>query len=78
MELDGPLGIGKKTCGCRRCGKRFSTLHNFDKHQRTTFGTDTPIICLDPREVGLVQNKRGIWKAPPRPDEPLFSEEEDE
>jgi hypothetical protein len=75
-DLEVPLGNGKKTSGCRRCGRVFSTENNFNKHQRTAYHTDTPVTCLDPATLGLVKSERGIWKAPPRGVE--TTEEEDE
>lgn len=57
------LGTGYKTSICTICWEVFSTLANFGKHQKTAYGTSTPVTCVDPASVGLV-NKQGIWKLP--------------
>ncbi|WP_449757758.1 FDXHR family putative zinc-binding protein [Epidermidibacterium keratini] len=42
---------GLNTCHCQRCHVTFSTVANFDRHQR---GGE----CLTPKDAGLVRNGR--------------------
>jgi hypothetical protein len=48
-------------CGCAACGREFTTLAAFDKHQATDYGHSPAITCLDPASRGLEQNERGRW-----------------
>jgi hypothetical protein len=51
-------------CLCCQCGEYFTTVRNFDRHQRLDRQTgDT--ICLDPAAVGLVLTAYGYWQLPP-------------
>jgi hypothetical protein len=59
--LKAPLG-GNRISGCSSCQEVFTSLSAFDKHHKTAYGTDTPVTCLDPAEVGLVKNDRGQWR----------------
>jgi len=61
--LKAPLG-GNRISGCSRCLEVFTSLGGFDKHQKTAYGTDNPVTCLDPAELGMVKNKRGQWTTP--------------
>lgn len=49
------LPHGSARCLCRGCGETFSTLRGFKTHRHRG-------QCLSPRDVGLVQDKGGIWK----------------
>lgn len=62
---DDVLGQAKKRCLCSGCGRVFSTVGNFDRHQT---GVD-PVVCHDPATRGLVE-KGVVWRAPPRPARP--------
>lgn len=53
---------GLRTCHCSRCHLTFSTVGNFDRHQRGG-------KCLHPSEVGLVERgwpsgNQEIWQKP--------------
>ncbi len=49
---------------CSPCGREFTTLAAFDRHQDVVYGRTPPVICLDPAAVGLVQNAAGRWHFP--------------
>ena len=50
---------------CARCGRVFTSVSGFDAHQEKHYGTDTPVICLDPADVGLtIDNQTGRWHFP--------------
>jgi hypothetical protein len=51
-------------CGCAACGREFTTLAAFDKHQDADYGRSPAITCLDPASRGLEQNRRGRWHVP--------------
>lgn len=60
-ELEVSLGTGKRACGCRGCGRVFTSLSGFDKHQRMRDGGS---VCLDPLTVGLERKSSGRWGFP--------------
>jgi hypothetical protein len=52
------------TCLCDPCGREFSGLTAFDKHQQVDYSRRPAVVCLDPATVGLVLNGRGRWGSP--------------
>ncbi len=51
-------------CHCEPCGRDFSGLTAFDKHQDVNYGRRPAVACLDPASVGLVQQASGRWGFP--------------
>jgi hypothetical protein len=58
MQLEVPLGQSLTAAGCRGCGRVFTTVGAFDKHQRLA---DGGVTCLDPAAIGLERKPSGIW-----------------
>ncbi len=52
------------TCGCHPCGREFTTLAAFDRHQDVDYARRPVIVCRDPATVGLQQNAAGRWHFP--------------
>lgn len=48
---------GLNACHCTGCHKTFKSLSGFDKHRRD-------FKCLDPLEIGMEMDSRGIWRTP--------------
>lgn len=52
-------------CECSACGRRFSSVRNFDRHQRLT--QDGAVICRDPATLRhkdgtpKYELRRGYW-----------------
>jgi hypothetical protein len=65
MELEVPLGAGRKASGCRACGRVFTSLAGFDKHQRLRNGG---VVCLKPEDIGLHKDPNGRYRFPARDD----------
>lgn len=51
-------------CGCSPCGREFTGLGSFDKHQDVDYSRRPAVVCLDPATLGLVRNDAGRWGAP--------------
>ena len=49
---------------CDPCGREFTGLGAFDKHQDVNYDRRPPVICQDPAAVGLVQQESGRWGFP--------------
>lgn len=63
---------GLRIAHCAACHRTFTTPANFDRHRagrrlpsNVVVGTGT---CARPVDIGLVQNGRGQWQMPGRPD----------
>jgi hypothetical protein len=52
------------TGACAACGRDFTGLGAFDKHQDVDYSRRPAVTCLDPAAIGLVQNERGRWGFP--------------
>jgi len=50
--------------GCPLCGREFTTMTAFDRHQDVDYKRTPNVRCVNPAAVGLVQNERGRWHAP--------------
>ena|SRR5260221_1028524 len=46
-------------CGCAACGREFTTLAAFDRHQDVDYTRQPAVICRDPAAAGLLQNAAG-------------------
>ena len=51
-------------CTCSPCGRDFTGLSAFDKHQDVNYSRRPPVVCLDPATVGLELNAHGRWGSP--------------
>lgn len=49
---------------CAPCGRAFTSLTGFDRHQEYRFGTATPVVCRDPAGLGMIQDAGGRWHFP--------------
>jgi hypothetical protein len=49
---------------CSPCGREFTGLTAFDRHQDVDYSRQPPVLCLDPASVGLVQQQSGRWGFP--------------
>lgn len=52
-------------CLCDPCGREFTGLTAFDKHQDVDYTRRPAVRCMDPATVGLVQGAHGRWGFPP-------------
>jgi len=59
---DPMLPVGSNRCRCAGCGRYFTTVGNFDRHQKMR--DDGTPECLDPSERGLILNDGGYWQLP--------------
>jgi hypothetical protein len=48
-------------CQCSPCGREFTGLGAFDKHQDVDYSRRPAVRCLDPASVGLVRQDQGRW-----------------
>lgn len=72
-----PVGTGR--CKCCGCGRYFTSVSGFDRHQ--ILRDDGSVICRDPativrRETGepvLVLNEKGYWQYPEMAEMPVFA-----
>jgi hypothetical protein len=51
-------------CKCSPCGREFTGLSAFDRHQDVDYGRRPAVQCKDPATLGLVQNGHGRWGSP--------------
>lgn len=51
-------------CTCSPCGREFTGLTAFDKHQDVDYSRRTPVVCMDPAVLGMEQNPFGRWGFP--------------
>lgn len=51
-------------CKCAPCGREFTGLTAFDKHQDVDYGRTPAVRDQDPAALGLVQNDHGRWGSP--------------
>jgi hypothetical protein len=49
---------------CAPCGREFSSLTGFDRHQDVDYDRRPAVRCLDPAARGLEQNDHGRWHLP--------------
>ena len=49
---------------CSPCGRVFTTVAAFDRHQDVDYKRAPRVICRDPATTGLVQNAAGRWHFP--------------
>lgn len=47
--------------GCRSCNRDFTGVGPFDMHHRIANDARMTITCLDPADLGMVQNQYGRW-----------------
>jgi hypothetical protein len=51
--------------GCSACRRQLGSLKAFDAHQVHRDGVFTG-QCIDPAELGLIQDSNGVWVSPER------------
>lgn len=51
-------------CLCDPCGREFTGLTAFDKHQDVDYTRRPAVRCMDPAAVGLVKGAYGRWGFP--------------
>jgi hypothetical protein len=51
-------------CKCSPCGREFTGLTAFDKHQDVDYSRRPAVVCKDPATIGLVRNDYGRWGEP--------------
>jgi len=61
VKLEVPPGQSLAAAGCRGCGRVFTGVTGFDRHQRWIKGT---LTCLDPAAIGMEQKPDGKWGKP--------------
>ena len=49
---------------CGACGREFTGVASFDKHQDVNYMRRPTVICLDPATVGLAEDRNGRWGTP--------------
>lgn len=53
------------TCECSPCGRKFTGLTTFDKHQDVDYKRRPAVRCIDPSDLGMRLDKHGRWGFPP-------------
>ena len=48
--------------GCSVCSRLFGGVSGFDDHR--AFDDHRNRVCLDPAEIGYIQDERGVWRRP--------------
>lgn len=61
MKLEVTLGQSHAAAGCRGCGRVFTGVTGFDRHQRLI---DGELACLDPAALGMERKPDGKWGKP--------------
>jgi len=51
-------------CKCSPCGREFTGLSTFDRHQDVNYNRRPAVVCVDPAGLGMVQNRSGRWGFP--------------
>lgn len=51
-------------CQCSPCGRTFSGLGLFTRHQDVDYSRRPAVRCLDPAALGMAQSAEGIWCTP--------------
>lgn len=51
-------------CQCSPCGREFTGVGAFDRHQSVDYSRRPAIVCLNPATLGLVRNAAGRWGTP--------------
>ena len=70
MELEVSLGQSQAAAGCRGCGRVFTGITGFDRHQRWADGR---LTCLDPATIGMERKADGKWGKPGPAEVPRFT-----
>ena len=52
-------------CECAGCGRAFTSVSAFDRHQSADYRSAHPVTCHDPAARGLAVNQHGRWSLPP-------------
>ena len=52
-------------CKCSPCGREFTGLSGFDRHQDVDYSRRPAVRCQDPATLGMEQNPFGRWGSPP-------------
>lgn len=47
---------------CTVCDRDFGGLTAFDRHQDVDYKRSPAVICRDPEELGMHQDKHGRWR----------------
>lgn len=55
-------------CECSPCGRKFTGLTAFDKHQDVDYKRTPAVRCIDPATLGMSQDGRGFWYEPAKAD----------
>lgn len=51
-------------CQCHPCGRTFTGLGLFDRHQDVDYSHRPAVRCLDPASLGMTQAPDGTWGTP--------------
>jgi hypothetical protein len=52
-------------CTCFPCGRSFTSLKGFDRHQDVDYTRWPPVVCRDPASLGMTADRRyGRWRMP--------------
>jgi hypothetical protein len=54
-------------CQCSPCGRHFTSLTAFDRHQAVDYRRRPAVLCVDPAKAGLVRQASGRWASPSMP-----------
>jgi hypothetical protein len=50
--------------GCAVCKQVFGSMRDFNAHQKVNYHQRPAVTCIDPGNLGLQQDHRGIWRSP--------------
>jgi len=48
-------------CTCPACGRQFTSLSTFDRHQDWDYKRRPMLVCRDPGELGMRADRFGRW-----------------
>jgi hypothetical protein len=71
VQLEVSLGQSLAACGCSGCGRVFTGITAFDRHQRWAQGK---LTCLDPATLGMERKRDGKWGYPAPAKLPHFAD----
>jgi hypothetical protein len=51
-------------CQCARCREEFTGVSAFDRHQDVDYSRQPPVLCWEPRDLGMMRDRNGRFYVP--------------